>query len=210
MPPTFTTLSNVSAGTSLSATLYNNNIGANGSLAYLYYALNPFFGTCADATAKTPVDVFWRQIFTQSVANATWTTISWDLLTFGSTFYDPTNTVFSPEYAGCTNNIDADINLLVCINTYWAVSGVGMRGIRFSFITNTNCNPVLNTSSTVTQKIMFNNQSQNVGESFTFTVPITVTSSSPSFTCRTEAYQSSGGALDLNESSIRIYKLPTN
>lgn len=210
MPPTFTTLSNVSAGTSLTATLYNNNIGANGSLPYLYYALNPFFGTCADSIVKTPVDVFWRQIYTTSVANATWTTIPWDLTPFGSEFYDSTNTVFSPTFAGCTINIDASINLLVSVNTYWASSGVGLRGIRFSFITNTNCTPILNNSSTVAQKMMYNVQTQNIGETYTFIIPILVTSSSPSFTCRIEAYQSSGGALNLTESSARIYKLPIN
>ena len=208
MPPTFTTLSNVTAGTSLSATLYNNNVGANGSLKYLYYALNPFFGTCADYEIKTPVNVEWAIGGPQSVLNATWYQMNWDTLISGSEFYN--NQIFDPQYAGCSGNIDANINLLICVRTLWAVSGAGIRGIRFRFVTNTNCTPILNTSSTETQKMMYNNQAQNVAETFTFIVPMLVTSSNPSFTCAIDVYQSSGGALDINEAVVRIYKLPVN
>ena len=208
MPPTFTTLTNVSAGTGLTNTLYNNTIGANGSLKYLYYALNPFFGTCADYNTKIPVDVEWSISGPQGVPNATWYQMNWDALTYGSAFYNAQ--IFDPAYAGCTGNINADINLLVCVRMYWSLGGGGMRGIRFRFVTNTNCTPILNTSATETQRTIFNNQAQNVGTSFTFIVPMLVTSSNPSFTCAIDAYQSTGAAKDLNEATVRIFKLPAN
>ena len=209
MPPVFNTLSNVSSATTLTAALYNNTIGENGSLSYLYYALNPFYGNCADQEQPIALDVQWqRAAAVQAITNATWTTISWDTFIYGQSFYDPFVSVFSPEYAGCNGVVNANMNLMISLNTIWSVNVTGQRACRFSFLSNTDCTPILNTSSTVSQKPIFNNTAANAIVNFTFIMPILVTGNSPTFTFSIDVYQNSGTTINVNTADLRIFKLP--
>ena len=133
MPPVFNALSSVSGSTTLTAALYNNTIGANGSLAYLYYALNSFYGDCADQEQQTALDVQWtRSATVQLIPTATWTTIAWDAYAYGQSFYDPFISAFSPSYANCNGVINANMNLMISLNIVWGLNVTGIRIGRFS------------------------------------------------------------------------------
>jgi hypothetical protein len=211
MPPTFNTISSVSGSTTLTAALYNNTIGENGSLAYLYYALNPFYGDCATQDQPIALDVEWsRSLTVQAIPNATWTTIVWDAYVYGDSFFDPFISAFSPEYSNCNGVINANMNLMISLNTTWAAqaTGIGMRAGRFSFLSNTDCTPILQTSSTISQKPTSNPQNANYTVNFTFIMPILVTGTTPTFTFSIDTYQNSGGASNMNSADLTIYKLP--
>jgi hypothetical protein len=209
MPATFNTLSNVSSSTTLTATLYNNTIGESGSLAYLYYALNPFYGDCATKDQQIALDVQWsRSLTVQTIPNATWTTIVWDAYPYGQSFFDPFISAFSPEYSECNGNVNANINLMISLNTTWQVNTAGLRIARFSFLSNTDCTPILQTSSTISQKPTWNNQSANAVVHFSFIMPILVTSATPKFTFSIDVYQNSAGPINMNTADLTIFKLP--
>jgi hypothetical protein len=210
MPPAFNALSNVSGSTTLTAALYNNTIGANGSLTYLYYALNSFYGDCADSEQPIALDVQWQRLTTvQSIPNATFTTIAWDTYNYGASFYDPFESVFSPSYSNCNGIINANINLMISVNTEWQPNTVGMRIVRFSFLSNTDCTPILQTSSTVSQKpTNHNGAGATQAMTFTFIMPILATGNSPTFTFSIEVFQNSGSTINMNDANLTIYKLP--
>jgi len=202
----FTNPTDVSSGTTLSASLYNASLGSYGNLQYLYEALSPFYGGTAyyDPNITFPEDHFYpgytrlTKSINQSIPNVTWTAIDFDVVS-GYDYYNYPNQLDtnSPYVPSKTLKNYPQIPQLVIVNfnVMFATNATGTRLLRIiptangGSIDNIKYHFILANNATTAN----NNTTISICTQFIHTP----TDENQSFSLSASAWQDSGGALNI-------------
>lgn len=221
----WTTPTNVSSGTILTASRYNASLGSYGNLQYLYESLSPYLGSAGYYDGNltnnfSPVYADVTLLGTQSIANSTWTTIEFDTPGAGiSYFFSPTGVIYTsfttdlndPPTKSVLQYPPIPQHFLVTLNARFATNQTGSRWIRVLTGTNgggTIQNPTLKRTGQRTSITSINPNNNTINETFEFLY--TPSGEGQSITFVPQAFQNSGGALSLLSAFtyFRIVKLP--
>lgn len=199
---TYSTLTNATNGTTLSAALYNGIFGTTGNLQYLHDGAVSYFGDCIEDDLK--FDILWESTVAASLANGTNTTINYDTITVGSEFYNAN--VVSSSLPGCALTSTTPMIFICSLMTKYAANATGHRSHRL-IIGGTNITTTQDFSiyRYTTRSIPATNTTDMSSLWISYVVP---TNNNATVTFTTQSWQNSGGALNRTYARLAIAKLP--
>lgn len=203
---------NVSNGTLFTSGLYNAHLGSEGTLQYLYESLSNYIGACgySDDAAFIPTIAQYSRSSNQTISNAVNADVIFDNVQYGVEFWDGIG--FDSETAGCYITNNAPVLILCSFVVWFATNSTGTRQGRISV---TATNATVNRNVNFTRKIDLPSSTGFTG--IVNICPVIITPdigsgpsyNTPYFKVKLQAYQNSGGDLNMTYAMLSINKLPS-